>query len=471
VLYVSSIAVVASHDHGPDGLHAVADARSTPASSPAPSPASGAASTLLAAPSAVQSSAPAAPTLAGAASVTRVRPHDATTTGSGVVLPAARRALSAVDATPDPASGIGTTALAAYQRAASVIDDADPTCALDWTVLAAIGDVESDHGTYGGSTLSASGVATPAILGPVLDGRHHTALVTDTDAGALDGNAQYDRAIGPMQILPATWLQIAVDGDGDGRRDPQDIDDAALAAAVYLCADGGDLSTPTGARSAVLRYNHSTSYATTVLAAAAAYQQDETATAAVGVTGVIDAQPLGEVTPAHHADAHGHRGHHHAHAVRHGDAAAPHHAQAGTALQAVTPTTPAAHTPTPTGSATLGTAPGKTPSGAPSGAPTAPRTDELCRDAITTAYPDAADDVVDAAVAACVQQLDGRTGDQARAALPDVVAQLPTTVDGLTTPAPSPTDDPSAPTASATADPAAPDSPATTATPETSGAS
>ena len=44
-----------------------------------------------------------------------------------------------------------------------------------------------------------------------------------------------------MQFLPSTWAAVAVDGDDDGVRDVQDIDDAALGSAVYLCADDGDL--------------------------------------------------------------------------------------------------------------------------------------------------------------------------------------------------------------------------------------
>ena len=58
----------------------------------------------------------------------------------------------------------------------------------------------------------------------------------------------------------------AVDGDADGQRDPQDVDDASLAAAVQLCFGDDDLATPAGRRAAVHRYNHSDSYVTLVLA-------------------------------------------------------------------------------------------------------------------------------------------------------------------------------------------------------------
>jgi membrane-bound lytic murein transglycosylase B len=35
-----------------------------------------------------------------------------------------------------------------------------------------------------------------------------------------------------MQFLPSTWAAVAVDGDDDGQRDVQDIDDASQASAV-----------------------------------------------------------------------------------------------------------------------------------------------------------------------------------------------------------------------------------------------
>lgn len=156
-------------------------------------------------------------------------------------------------------------ALTAYQHAADVLASVDSGCQLPWTLLAAIGKVESDNGSYHGARLDSHGVEQPALFGPVLDGKNGFAAIADTDAGALDHNTRWDRAVGPMQFLPSTWRVVAVDGDGDGIRNPQDIDDAALAAAVYLCAGHQDLATVAGARAAALRYNHSPSYAALVL--------------------------------------------------------------------------------------------------------------------------------------------------------------------------------------------------------------
>jgi hypothetical protein len=169
------------------------------------------------------------------------------------------------------ASGIPAVALSAYQRAATVIDAADRTCHMPWQLVAAIGRVESDHGRADGNVLTDKGVARPGIFGPELDGRNGTARITDTDAGQYDGDTKFDRAVGPMQFIPSTWAIVGVDADNDGQRNPQDIYDAALASAVYLCSGPDDLSTVSGQRSAVYRYNHRQKYVALVLAIERAY--------------------------------------------------------------------------------------------------------------------------------------------------------------------------------------------------------
>lgn len=131
-------------------------------------------------------------------------------------------------------------ALAAYQRAQTVINEV-ADCGLDWTLLAAIGRVESNHGRgqNGGHQVSREGRVKPAMVGLLLDGTGKRGELPDSDYGELDGDRQWDAPIGPMSLLPVTWTAVAVDADGDGRRDPQDLDDAALAAAVVLCTDAG----------------------------------------------------------------------------------------------------------------------------------------------------------------------------------------------------------------------------------------
>jgi hypothetical protein len=121
-----------------------------------------------------------------------------------------------------------------------------------------------ESGNLAGHTLDSGHRVSPEILGPVLDGDRYRA-VPDTDGGTWDGNESWDRALGPMQIIPSSWRVVGLDMDGDGLRDPQNIYDAAGAAMVYLCAGGRDLSTADGLREAVLSYNASSAYLTAVL--------------------------------------------------------------------------------------------------------------------------------------------------------------------------------------------------------------
>ncbi|MET0884327.1 MAG: lytic murein transglycosylase [Acidimicrobiales bacterium] len=186
--------------------------------------------------------------------------------GDGVSAGSAAQAIATAST-----NGIPSVALAAYQRAEAVINTADESCNLPWQLVAAIGRVESDHGRFGGSSLDDEGVATPGIYGVRLDGGGRTSEIRDTDAGELDRDARFDRAIGPMQFIPSTWSVVGVDADSDGTRNPQDIDDAALATAVYLCSGDDDLSQGSGQRSAVYRYNHSAEYVDLVLAIMTAY--------------------------------------------------------------------------------------------------------------------------------------------------------------------------------------------------------
>ncbi|TQK73122.1 lytic transglycosylase domain-containing protein [Nocardioides sp. SLBN-35] len=172
-------------------------------------------------------------------------------------------------------NAIPAAALAAYQRAETVINSADESCNITWQLIAAIGRVESNHGRHGGNVLDNDGVATPGIYGPALDGQANTKAISDTDAGVYDNDTQWDRAVGPMQFIPSTWQVVGVDADDDAARNPQDIDDAALAAAVYLCSGDGDLSTVVGQRAAVYRYNHSQAYVDLVLKIMNAYLEGD----------------------------------------------------------------------------------------------------------------------------------------------------------------------------------------------------
>ena len=163
-------------------------------------------------------------------------------------------------------------ALRAYRHAEKVMATADPDCNISWTLLAAIGRVETNHGRFGGAQLGSDGISRPEIRGPQLDGAGPFAAIRDSDNGVLDRDKVWDRAVGQMQFLPQTWRSVERDGDGDGTKNPDDIDDSALGSAVYLCGAGGSLADRAGMARAAFRYNHSDYYVSLVLSMQAGFE-------------------------------------------------------------------------------------------------------------------------------------------------------------------------------------------------------
>jgi membrane-bound lytic murein transglycosylase B len=162
-------------------------------------------------------------------------------------------------------------ALQAYVTAATETAQRDPGCHLSWTMLAGVGRIESDHGQHQGDWLNGNGTEGFPIIGPALDGSPGVQRIPDTDHGRLDGDATWDHAVGPMQFLPSRWAQLGQRASGDGQPpDPQNVDDAALTAAVYLCASG-DLSQPANWWAAAFHYNNSVAYGRAVFSAADTY--------------------------------------------------------------------------------------------------------------------------------------------------------------------------------------------------------
>jgi membrane-bound lytic murein transglycosylase B len=215
--------------------------------------------------------------------------------------PTPMRIAAATVSAPPPAVVVNTPgtlripsmALAAYRNAETKMTVAAPGCGVSWNLLAGIGRIESMHAN-GGAT-DARGTAVRPIYGPSLDG-----TLPGNEVIVQSRNAErvvYARALGPMQFLPGTWSRYAADGDGDGKSDVQNVFDASLAAARYLCSGGLNLRNQTDVLAAILRYNNSMAYARNVLAWAAAY--------ATGVV-PVDLPPITGSVPAlgdNHLDA------------------------------------------------------------------------------------------------------------------------------------------------------------------------
>jgi membrane-bound lytic murein transglycosylase B len=163
-------------------------------------------------------------------------------------------------------------ALRAYALADLVMKAQAPGCRISWATLAGVGRIESHHGFINGAKLGDDGRSSIPIIGIPLDGRPGVKAINDTDGGTLDGDTTWDRAVGPMQFIPTTWVKYAQRANGDGQSpDPQNIDDAALATARYLCSGGRDMGSSEGWWAAVWQYNNSTEYGQNVFSGADAY--------------------------------------------------------------------------------------------------------------------------------------------------------------------------------------------------------
>jgi hypothetical protein len=130
-------------------------------------------------------------------------------------------------------AGIPPAYLAAYRSGARQCPG------LSWTVLAGIGQVESNHGR--------------ARLPGVRSG---------WNAAGAAGPMQFGIGVG---AAGNAWARYGRGGN------VYDVDDAAPAAARYLCAQGA----PRDLRGAVFAYNHSHAYVNLVLAIAARYRRGD----------------------------------------------------------------------------------------------------------------------------------------------------------------------------------------------------
>ncbi|WP_309711951.1 lytic murein transglycosylase [Pseudolysinimonas sp.] len=176
-------------------------------------------------------------------------------------------------ASTSAATGIPERALGAYVGAALAKAASMPECGLSWNTIAGIGATESDHGRHGGSEVGSDGTVSPPIYGVPLAGGEGIEHIPDSDGGALDGDSEFDRAVGPFQLIPQTWRNWHTDASGDGVEDPHNIDDAAMATANYLCRVSIGIDTEQGWIAAVSGFNSPQSYRDTVARYAVRYAE------------------------------------------------------------------------------------------------------------------------------------------------------------------------------------------------------
>jgi hypothetical protein len=177
-------------------------------------------------------------------------------------------------AAPAAGTDIPQIVLQAYQHAADMSAFLHPSCHLSWQDLAALGRIESDNAQHANTRIAANGDTYPPILGPPLDGSGGNAALPLPPLSYYDGPGPWEEAVGPMQFLPTSWTSVAMVGGSDPTPDPNNVFDAAISAANYLCravGPAGRLDTTSGLETAYYSYNHSDSYVAEALSNATYY--------------------------------------------------------------------------------------------------------------------------------------------------------------------------------------------------------
>ena len=123
---------------------------------------------------------------------------------------------------------------------------------VDPATIVAVWGVESDYGRVTGTrpllvslaTLSCAGRRQPFFRGQLLA---LLGLLQQGDLSADGLTGSWAGAFGQTQFMPSTYARIAVDGDGDGRRDlVTSIPDALASTANYLVKAGWERARPWG---------------------------------------------------------------------------------------------------------------------------------------------------------------------------------------------------------------------------------
>lgn len=97
-----------------------------------------------------------------------------------------------------------------------------------------------------------------------------------TGIDPLELRGSFAGAFGLPQFLPTSYLSYGRDGDGDGRVNLHDPDDAIVSCATYLAANGWRPGVDDeGKRKVIWHYNHSTAYVDKVLGIAGAVARAE----------------------------------------------------------------------------------------------------------------------------------------------------------------------------------------------------
>ena len=138
-------------------------------------------------------------------------------------------------------------------RHAAALSSAEARYGVDRYAIAAVWGVESDYGQLAGRWSLAQALSTLVCTGPRRQDYFRGELIAAlqiVDRGDLtpeELRGSWAGAVGQTQFMPSTYLRLAVDGDGDGRRDlVGSTADALHSTANYLARSGWVEGAPWG---------------------------------------------------------------------------------------------------------------------------------------------------------------------------------------------------------------------------------
>lgn len=134
---------------------------------------------------------------------------------------------------------------AMLRRHAATLNAAQSRFGVDPATIVAVWGVESDFGKSGGKWPLAQALSTAACMAPRRNAFFRGELIAAlkiVDRGDIplqSLNGSWAGAFGHTQFIPTTYLRLAVDGDGDGRRDlVNSIPDALHSTANFMAKAG-----------------------------------------------------------------------------------------------------------------------------------------------------------------------------------------------------------------------------------------
>lgn len=142
---------------------------------------------------------------------------------------------------------------AMLRRHGATLAAAEQRFGVDRHTIVAVWGVESDFGKAGGKWPLPQALATGACLAPRRNAFFKSELISalkivdrgDISLAKLKGS--WAGAFGHTQFIPTTYLRLAVDGDGDGKRDLVDsIPDALHSTANFMDKAGWQTGQPWG---------------------------------------------------------------------------------------------------------------------------------------------------------------------------------------------------------------------------------